>query len=142
MSLFDRLRGRAGPRGKREQLRVQSMDREATREDLDALREFARSRVGVELYVEPETLVTDTTVVAVATDGEWTRRRVGSPDQARRLARDLEIPIYDVQIVGYPPRMRAYTKRLKEEGRKDRMLPDHSEPPVRTQRPPRSRDED
>ena len=60
----------------------------------------------------------------------------------RRLARDLQIPIYDVQIVGYPPRMRAYTKRLKEEGRKDRMLPEHHEPPVRTQRPPRGRDEE
>jgi hypothetical protein len=118
------------------------MDREATREDLDALREFARSRVGVELYVEPETMVTDTTVVAVATDGEWTRRRVGSPDRARRLARDLQVPIYDVQIVGYPARMRAYTKRLNEEGRKERMLPDHNEPPVRTQRPPRSHRED
>lgn len=111
------------------------MDREATPEDLRALREFAQTRTGVELYVEPETMVTDTTVVAVASDGEWTRRRAGSPDRARRLARDLRIPIYDVQIVGYPPRMRAYTKRMKEEGRA-RMLPDHSEPPVRTQRAP------
>lgn len=112
------------------------MDREATSEDFNALRDFATSRVGVELYVEPETMVTDTTVVAVATDGEWTRRRAGSPDRARRLARDLRIPIYDVQIVGYPQRMRDYTKRLKQEGRTDRLLPEHHEPPVRTQRPP------
>ena len=42
------------------------MDREATSEDLDALREFARTRVGVEFFVEPETMVTDTTAVAVA----------------------------------------------------------------------------
>lgn len=112
------------------------MDREATPEDFKALRAFATSRVGVELFVEPETMVTDTTVVAVATDGEWTRRRAGSPDRARKLARDLRIPIYDVQIVGYPQRMRDYNKRLKQEGRKDRMLPEHHQPPVRTQRPP------
>lgn len=32
--------------------RVASMDREATPDDLDALRSFARTRKGVEFYVE------------------------------------------------------------------------------------------
>ena len=97
------------------------MDREATSEDLEALREFARTRVGVEFFVEPETMVTDTTAVAVAADGEWTRRRVGSPQVIRRLARQLSLPVYDVQIVGYPERMRAYNARLKA-SRSDRLL--------------------
>jgi len=74
LSFLDNLRIRRS-RGRK----VAAMDREATSEDLDALREFARSRVGVEFFVEPETMVTDTTAVAVAADGEWTRRRVGSP---------------------------------------------------------------
>jgi len=116
--------------------RVASMDREATPEDLDALRTFARSRKGVEFFVEPETMVTDTTAVAVAADGEWTRRRVGSPKVIQRVARELGLPVYDVQIVGYPERMRAYNARLKAEGRKERQLPDESPPPVRTSRPP------
>jgi hypothetical protein len=131
MGLFDSLRIRRS-RGSR----VASMDREATREDLDALRAFARSRMGVEFFVEPETMVTDTTVVAIATDGEWTRRRVGSPAVARRLAKELRLPVYDVQIVGYPDRMRAYNARLKAEGRTDRTLQGDAAPPVRTQRPP------
>ena len=131
MGLFDSLRIRR-LRGKR----VASMDREATADDLDALRAFARSRRGVEFYVEPETMVTDTTVVAIATDGEWTRRRVGSPAVARRLAKELELPVYDVQVVGYPDRMRAYNARLKAEGRNERALHDDGSPPVRTQRPP------
>jgi hypothetical protein len=114
---------------------VASMDREATPDDLDQLRAFARSRVGVEFYVEPETMVTDTTVVAIATDGEWTRRRVGSPDMARKLARELELPVYNVQIVGYPDRMRAYNARLKASGDTSRVLRDGG-PPVRTSRPP------
>jgi hypothetical protein len=136
VGLFDRLRIRRN-RGSL----VASLDREATPDDLDAVRSFARTRTGVELYVEPETMVTDTTVVAIATDGEWTRRRVGSPAVARRLARELAIPVYDVQIVGYPPRMRAYNARLKAEGRTERMLPRDAPPPVRTQRPPASRPE-
>ena len=132
MSFLDRFRIRRS-RGTRV---VASMDREATPDDLDDLRGFARSRVGVELYVEPETMVTDTTAVAIATDGEWIRRRVGSPKVARRLAHDLGVPIYDVQIVGYPERMRAYNARLKAAGRSERMLGEDAPPPVRTSRPP------
>lgn len=116
MSFLDNLRIRRG-RGPK----VASMDREATSEDLDALREFARTRVGVEFFVEPETMVTDTTAVAVAADGEWTRRRVGSPQVIRRLAKQLQLPVYDVQIVGYPERMRAYNARLKA-SRSQRLL--------------------
>jgi hypothetical protein len=116
--------------------RVASMDREATSDDLDALREFARTRTGVEFYVEPETMVTDTTAVAIAADGEWTRRRVGSPRVIRQVAKQLGLPVYDVQIVGYPERMRAYNARLKAAGRSDRVLGDDAPPPVRTSRPP------
>ena len=116
--------------------RVASMDREATPDDLDALRAFARTRKGVEFFVEPETMVTDTTAVAVAADGEWTRRRVGSPRVIQRVARELGLPVYDVQIVGYPERMRAYNARMKAEGRSDRRLQSDGPPPVRTSRPP------
>jgi hypothetical protein len=116
--------------------RVASMDREATPEDLEALRSFARTRQGVEFFVEPETMVTDTTAVAIANDGEWTRRRVGSPKVIQRVARELGLPVYDVQIVGYPDRMRAYNARMKAEGRTDRRLQSEGAPPVRTSRPP------
>ena len=122
MSFLDNLRIRR-TRGRK----VASMDREATSEDLDALRDFARTRVGVEFFVEPETMVTDTTAVAVAADGEWTRRRVGSPQVIRRLARQLSLPVYDVQIVGYPERMRAYNARLKAR-RSDRLLGREEDP--------------
>jgi hypothetical protein len=116
--------------------KVASMDREATAADLDALREFAHTRIGVEFYVEPETMVTDTTAVAIAADGEWIRRRVGSPQVIRQVAKQLSLPVYDVQIVGYPERMRAYNARLKAAGRSERMLGEDAPPPVRTSRPP------
>lgn len=61
--------------------------------------------------MEPQTFATETTVVLVAYDGEWTRRRVDSADEARRLARKWKVPAYDAAIVGYPPRMREWTAR-------------------------------
>ncbi|MCT9931065.1 hypothetical protein N5079_12650 [Planotetraspora sp. A-T 1434] len=94
--------------------RVAKFDREATDEDIEALIAFAQSRRGVEFYVEPETFATDTTAVAVAHDGEWTRRRVGSPVVIGRVARNLALPVYDVQLTGYPARMRAYNERRRQ----------------------------
>lgn len=87
-------------------------DRDANRADLAALREFAESRKGVEAYVEPQTSVSQLSVVLVAGDGEWTRRRVGSAKAASDLARGLKIPIYDAHKVGYPQRMRDFNSRV------------------------------
>ncbi|TNY35247.1 hypothetical protein [Thermomonospora catenispora] len=94
--------------------RINRLDREATDADIEALIEFARSRQGVEFFVEPETFATATTAVAVAADGEWTRRRVGSPQVIHKVARDLRLPVYDVQLVGYPARMRAWNERNRD----------------------------
>ena len=49
----------------------------------------------------------------VAADGEWTRRRIDGPDVARKLSRDLSIPVYDAQVTGYPQRMRDWSARQK-----------------------------
>ena len=73
------------------------------------LEAFVASRRGVEIYVEPKTTVTESTVVLVATDGEWTRRRISEPRDAADLGARLGIPVYDVHATGYPPRMRAWT---------------------------------
>jgi hypothetical protein len=82
------------------------------------LQDWARARTGVEAFVEPQTSVTEVTVVLVAADGEWTRRRVGGASGARRLGEQLAIPIYDVQRVGYPKRMREYDERRRVERRR------------------------
>jgi hypothetical protein len=86
-----------------------SLDRAASKDDLAHLQDFARSRGGVEGYLEPATAVTSTTLVLVARDGEWTRRRVASADAARDLGRRLGIPVYEAAVVGYPQRMRDWT---------------------------------
>jgi hypothetical protein len=77
------------------------------------LREFASSRIGVEGFVEPRTAVTDVTLLLVAKDGEWTRRRVPSVEWAHDFANRHGIPSYDAAVVGYPQRMREYNKRVK-----------------------------
>jgi hypothetical protein len=77
------------------------------------LTEFARTRRGVEAFVEPKTTVTQTTILLVAFDGEWTRRAVPSPEWAHAFAEHLQIPGYDAAVVGYPQRMRDYNSRHK-----------------------------
>lgn len=68
----------------------------------------------MEAYLEPRTTVTETTILLVASDGEWTRRRIDGPEGARRFAHRLAIPIYDVALMGYPKRMREYNERRKK----------------------------
>ena len=84
--------------------------------DTTHLKAFAASRSGVEGFVEPATNTTTTTLVLVATDGEWTRRRISSTKAAFDLGRTLAIPVYDVAAVGYPARMREWTAARKAAG--------------------------
>lgn len=90
-----------------------SLDRAADKSDLTHLEQFATSRRGVEAYVEPRTAMTGTTVVLVAHDGEWTRRRIASPDAARDFGKRLRIPVYEAAVVGYPQRMRDWNARQR-----------------------------
>jgi hypothetical protein len=85
--------------------------RQAASPDRAHLEEFARTHRGVEGFVEPRTAVTETTMLLVAHDGEWTRRRVPSPAAAHELANSLGFPSYDAAVVGYPQRMRDYNAR-------------------------------
>jgi hypothetical protein len=87
--------------------------RSSSSADLDHLAEFIRTRDGVEAYVEPRTAVTQTTVVLVASSGEWTRRRVDGPDSASKFAKKHGIPLYDAARMGYPQRMRDWTRQQK-----------------------------
>ncbi len=86
--------------------------RKATKDDLAQLREWSAQRSGVEAFVEPQTSVTQTTLLLVAGDGEFTRRRVASPQAAAEFARKVGIPVYDTNRVGYPQRMRDYSVRI------------------------------
>ena len=115
MGWFARLRGRGGGGSGRPDGygRGRTLDRGSDRTDLTHLEQFVASRRGVEGYVEPRTTVTETTIVLVAADGEWTRRRIDGPDVARRLSRELAIPVYDAQVTGYPQRMRDWSARQK-----------------------------
>ena len=110
MGLLDRFRGGRPRRG--------AAGHNAAA-DLSYLRQWVAEHRGVEAFVEPQTTVTDVTVVLVADDGEWTRRRVGGYAGARRLGERLQIPVYDVQKVGYPQRMRDYDARKRIERRRE-----------------------
>jgi hypothetical protein len=82
------------------------------------LENWTAQRHGVEAYLEPKTTVTDTTVLFIAHDGEWTRRRIESRDAAFALGKKLGIPVYDTALVGYPQRMRDYQARQRIQKRR------------------------
>lgn len=105
MAWWSRRKGRGAPHG--------GSDLSTARAHLG---DFARSRRGVEAYVEPATNVTATTVVLIAHDGEWTRRALPSRPEAFEVARGLGIPVYDVNLTGYPARMREWTARQRRNG--------------------------
>lgn len=104
VGLFQRGKGRPGTL------------RSASGADLDHLRQFIATRDGVEAYLEPKTAVTETTIVLVASSGEWTRRRVDGPQAAAAFARKQGIPLYEATKVGYPQRMRDWTSSRKAAG--------------------------
>lgn len=77
------------------------------------LEEFIRTRRGVEGFVEPPTTMYGITLLLVAHDGEWTRRRITSVDWAHRFCNDHYVPSYDAGLVGVPARMREYNSRQR-----------------------------
>ncbi|WP_424185033.1 oxidoreductase [Actinokineospora sp. G85] len=113
MGLFDSLRRKRKAPGTL---------RGASKQDTSHLDEWAGARHGVEAYVEPKTTVTDTTVVLVAHDGEWTRRRIADLDAAFAFGRKRGIPVYEVNRVGLPQRMRDHIARQKIQEKRDRGL--------------------
>jgi hypothetical protein len=84
--------------------------------DQEHLHAWVTERRGVEGFVEPRTAVSDVTLLLVAHDGEWTRRRVPSVRWAHDFCNRHQIPSYDAAVVGIPQRMRDYNRRKKEEG--------------------------
>ncbi|WP_142001700.1 oxidoreductase [Amycolatopsis cihanbeyliensis] len=118
VGLFDALRRRRKGGQKAGTLR------KASSTDTQHLDEWTASRRGVEAYVEPRTNVTETTVVLIAHDGEWTRRRIDSLEAAQQFGKKRSMPVYEVAKVGYPQRMRDYTERQRILKRRRRQAED------------------
>ena len=76
---------------------------------------FARSRRGVEIYLEPRTKLYGTSVLLVADDGEYLRRPVPDAETARRFCAEHGIPMYDAARTGYPRRVRDYDRGVRPE---------------------------
>ncbi|WP_062529567.1 hypothetical protein [Demequina rhizosphaerae] len=101
------------PRSKRATA-PQSGGRDAKAETIAHLRSFVSAHTGCEAFIEPPTRVTQTTMVIVADTGEWTRRRVPDEATARRLAQQFSIPAFDVNLSGYPSRMREWNEQQRK----------------------------
>jgi hypothetical protein len=91
--------------------RKQKVKRQRTsRQDQGAIKEFASSRKGVEIYVEPRTLSQEFSVVLVAADGEWVRFHLPDDSWIVKFAHKRGVPIYDAGVLGYPKRMKDYRR--------------------------------
>ena len=95
--------------------------RAADKVDTEHLENFVTTKTGVEGFVEPRTAVSEVTLLLVAHDGEWTRRRVPSVNWAHDFANQYQVPSYDAGLVGIPQRMRDYNSRIKQQ-RKEQGL--------------------
>ena len=120
MGMFDRFRRGGSARMRRparDAARTGSTTvRAANAADTDHLNSWVAARRGVEGFVEPRTAVSDVTLLLVAHDGEWTRRRVPSVQWAHQFANKHHVPSYDAAVVGVPQRMRDYNARKKAGG--------------------------
>jgi hypothetical protein len=118
MGLFDRFRSdRKMRRPARDATRTGSTTvRASDRADEQHLHGWVSARRGVEGFVEPRTAVSDVTLLLVAHDGEWTRRRVPSVQWAHQFCNKHQVPSYDAAVVGIPQRMRDYNRRRKAGG--------------------------
>ena len=117
VSLFDRFRrGTRMSRPTGESYTGSTSVRAADSTDQQHLEQFVKTRRGVEGFVEPRTVVSEVTLLLVAHDGEWTRRRVPSAQWAHKFANKHQVPSYDAAVVGLPQRMRDYNRRMKEQG--------------------------
>jgi len=85
--------------------------REAQNQTTQHFRTFVAEHAGCEAFIEPATRVTQTTMVVIADTGEWTRRKVPDAKAATHLAKALGIPVYDVNLSGYPSRMREWNAK-------------------------------
>jgi hypothetical protein len=97
-------------RSKGSEAAAQGSPKDAQAATIAHLTDFVRTRPGCEAFIEPPTRVTQTTMVVVAESGEWTRRRVPDQVAARKVAKQLGIPAFDVNLSGYPSRMREWNE--------------------------------
>ncbi|MFW2514466.1 oxidoreductase [Demequina sp. SO4-13] len=88
--------------------------KEARAETVAHLKSFVGQHEGCEAFIEPPTRVTQTTMVVVADTGQWTRRRIPDTETARKVAKQLGIPAFDVNLSGYPSRMREWNERERK----------------------------
>lgn len=103
---FLRIRRRRAPRTPPKTVEV----------DFAHLDEWTSTRAGVEAYFEPGTNFDGPTVMLIADDGEWTRRRIDSLQAAHRFGYQRSVPVYEVFRTGYPKRKREYDERAKRGG--------------------------
>ena len=112
-SQHDRGSGSPAPSARRVGRRRGRAQHPSSSFDGSELLAFARSRSGVEVYLEPRTRLYGDSVLLVADDGEYLRRPVPDAATVRRFCGEHGIPVYDAARTGYPRRVRDYDRGVR-----------------------------
>ena len=78
--------------------------------ELGNLQQFLNEREGVEGYIEPKTATNPTTLLLVDREGRHERAAVREPEDAVAFCERRGVPVYDLNVVGYPQRMRDFQR--------------------------------
>jgi hypothetical protein len=78
--------------------------------ELTVLQRFLDEHQGVEGYIEPKTATNPTTLLLVDREGRHERGPVREPEDAVAFCERRGIPVYDLNVVGYPQRMRDFQR--------------------------------
>ena len=78
--------------------------------ELSGLKAFISEHKGVEGYIEPQTATQPTTLLLVDREGRHDRAPVREAADAFAFCEQQGIPVYDLNVVGYPQRMRDFQR--------------------------------
>jgi hypothetical protein len=90
--------------------------------ELAGLESFLGAAEGVEGYIEPKTATNPASLLLVDREGRHQRAPVREPEDAVAFCERHGIPIYDVNVMGYPQRMKDYQRGKRSSGSLDEAV--------------------
>ena len=92
--------------------------------ELTTLETFLAESEGVEGYIEPKTATNPTTLLLVDREGRHERAPVREPEDAFAFCERRGVPVYDVNVMGYPQRMKDFMRGRRSTGVDEAILAD------------------
>lgn len=86
---------------------------------LAELAAWMEGRRGLEGFLEPQTATNPATLLIVDREGDYRRAPIKDAEEGAAFCRQLGVPVYDAQVLGYPDRMKGRPRREEADIRGD-----------------------